>query len=122
MDESDLKIIESLACVRCRTQAQVTQAEDLLRYTCGQDGVRHVLTVRAPGEVEVAADAPDPLAGQTLGPCRVVRRAGSEGGLPLYHGLDVALNQAHAVRVLAGQGAKDREQLQAFIQAGRLAQ
>jgi len=120
MDESDLKIVESLACVRCRTQAQAAQAEDLLRYTCGQDGVRHVLTVRAPGEVEVPAGA-DPLVGQTLGPCRVVRRAGSEGGLPLYHGLDVNLNQPHAVRVLAGESARDRGQLQAFIQAGRMA-
>jgi len=121
MDESDLKILESLACVRCGTHAQVTQGDDLLRYTCGQDGVRHVLTVRAPSEVEVPAGAADPLVGQTLGPCRVVRRAGSEGGLPLYHGLDVALNQPHAVRVLAGQGAHDRDQLQAFIQVGRMA-
>ena len=121
MDDSQLRIVETLACVKCGTPSQIAQAEDLLRYTCPQDGTRHVLTVRAASEVPVDPSAPDPLIGRTMGPSRIICRAGSEGGLPIYHGLDVALNQPLAVRVLMGPGARDREQLQAFVRAGRLA-
>jgi len=120
MDEADHRVVESLSCVRCGGSCQVARAGDLLVFACPQDGTRHVLTVQAPTEVAVER-ADDLLTGKTLGPCRIVKLVGWEGGVPLYQGLDVALDQPHAVRVLRGEPARDKARLQGFVRAGRLA-
>ena len=120
MDELDLRIVESICCVRCGAQCEEEQVGDLLRFTCTEDHTVHLLTVKAPTEaVPPAGD--DPLIGQTLGPCRVVRPAGVEGGLPIYHGLHVSLNHPHIVRAITGEAARDRTRLQDFVQAARFA-
>ena len=120
MDESQLKIVESFPCVRCGAACAVETVGDLLVSRCPDDGVRHILTVSSPQEAGTSGvDAS--LVGQELGPCRVVGPAGFEGGLPLYHGLNVALNQPHAIRVLRGEAARDRAAMQRFVAAGKLA-
>jgi len=116
----DLRIVESICCVRCGAQCEEEQADDLLVYTCPEDNTRHVLTVRAATDVAVDEGA-DPLVGRTLGPCRVVRRAGTEGGVPLYHGLQVALNQPQSVLVISGEAARDRARLEGFVRTSRFA-
>ena len=120
MDDMELRIVESICCVRCGAQCEEEPAGDLLTYTCPEDGTRHVLTVKAPTEVAVVA-GDDPLVGQTLGPCRIVRRAGAEGGLPIYDGLHVSLNHPHTVRVLAGAAARERARLERFVRTSRFA-
>ena len=119
MDASDLRIVETFPCAQCGASCEVARPGDLLVAACPVEGKRYVLTVLAPSEVSVEGD--DPLLGQTLGPCRLVARAGCEGGVPLYQGLDVALNLPRAVLVLHGERAKDRAALQAFVRAGKLA-
>ncbi|MFW6164150.1 MAG: protein kinase domain-containing protein, partial [Planctomycetota bacterium] len=120
MDDLELRIVESICCVRCGAQCETRQTDDLLVYTCPEDGTRHVLTVLAPTEVEVTP-TDDPWLDQTLGPCRIVERAGAEGGLPLYHGLHVALNHPHIVKIAGGETAKDRSALGRFVQTARFA-
>lgn len=107
-------------CVRCGAACSVSNVGDLLIAECPAGDLRYVLTVHAPGDLAAEA-ADDPLLGKTLGPCRLVAPAGFEGGLPLYHALDTALNQPRSVRILAGPAAQNAAQFQAFVRAGKLA-
>jgi len=117
MDEIDLQIVESPCCVRCGAPCEEQRAGDLLVYTCPEDQTRHVLTVAAPTEAAVP-EGEDPLVGTVLGPCRIEGRAGTEGGLPLYHGVHTGLEHPAVVRVLAGEDASAQER---FVAAARFA-
>ncbi|HPD14416.1 MAG TPA: SUMF1/EgtB/PvdO family nonheme iron enzyme [Planctomycetota bacterium] len=110
----------SFECVRCGAVCTASSVGDLLIAECPAGDQRYVLTLHAPGDLATEA-ADDPLIGKTLGPCRLVARAGFEGGLPLYHALDTALNQPRSVRILAGPAAQNAAQFQAFVRAGKLA-
>ncbi len=120
MDEIDLQIVESLRCVRCGAQCEEQRVGDLLVYTCPEDQTRHVLTVAAPTEAAVP-EGEDPLVGTVLGPCRIEGRAGTEGGLPLYHGVHTGLEHPAVVRVLAGEAAQDASTRERFVAAARFA-
>ena len=87
MNEMDLRIVESICCVRCGAQCEEKQAGDLLVYTCPEDKTRHLLTVAALvpyKRVEVAIEVARRL-GRTLeivgtGPQRrELRRAAGPG-------------------------------------------
>ncbi|HUT37533.1 MAG TPA: SUMF1/EgtB/PvdO family nonheme iron enzyme [Planctomycetota bacterium] len=116
----ELRPTDAFPCVRCGAPCAVTRAGDLLIAICPAGDPRYVLTVQAPGD-SVTVQAEDALVGQTLGPCRLVARAGFEGGLPIYQGLDAALNQSRTVRVLTGAAARDRTLWHAFVRTGKLA-
>ncbi|MFP4058188.1 MAG: SUMF1/EgtB/PvdO family nonheme iron enzyme [Candidatus Brocadiia bacterium] len=118
MDESELRIAESLFCVQCGAPCRGRDEGDLLRYTCPQDGRRHALTVRSPAQC-AAGEAP--LAGRAVGSWRLERLAGYEGGLPLYRAAHGQKGTAATVRVLGAEAAKDEGRAEAFIRAGKLA-
>ena len=120
MADYDAVLNESFQCVRCGSPFEVTLTGDLMIATCPAGDLRYVLTYRGPG-AEGDEKAEESLVGRTLGPCRLVARAGYEGGVPIYQGLDIALNQPRTVHVLAGPAAKDRAQLVAFVRTAKLA-
>lgn len=119
MADSGLNQLDAFACPRCGTLCDVKQEGDLLIARCPAGDRHYRLTLHAPSDVAAGGDGP--LVGQTLGPCRLVRRIGSEGGLPLYEGLDPLLGQPRTVRVLSGTQASDQACVQAFVNAGKLA-
>ena len=119
MGADGLEVVESLACVECGSACAVRRRGDLLVARCPRGCRAYALTVAAPEEV--AAEEPDPLIGQTVGPCRVVSRLGWEGGVALYEGLDVALNQRYSLLVLRGEAARDAQRARAFVRSGKLA-
>ena len=119
MADSGLKHSDAFACPRCGSLCDVKQEGDLLIARCPAGDRHYRLTLHAPSDTAAGGDGP--LVGQTLGPCRLVRRIGSEGGLPLYEGLDPLLGQPRTVRVLSGTQASDQARVQAFVNAGKLA-
>ncbi|NQT89541.1 SUMF1/EgtB/PvdO family nonheme iron enzyme, partial [bacterium] len=86
-------------CIDCGMACEIVRAGDVVRFVCPVDGLHHALTVLAPDETGTDGVGPS-REGQTLGPCRIVRAIGWEGGLPLYEGLDAGLGLPRSVSVL----------------------
>ena len=115
-------------CLRCGVPCEGSLSGDLLVAACPTGDLRYAFTVRAPGaaaggaplSLDAASEKPDPLVGRTLGPCRLVARLGTEGGLPLYQGLDTARGEPRAVRVLQGPEAGDAARFNDFVRAAKL--
>ncbi len=120
MASPEMTLPGMFSCLRCGAACEVTRAGDLWVAACPAGDPRCALTVQPPGVLPAEA-GDDPLIGQTLGPCRLVARAGFEGGLPIYQGLDTAHNRSLLVRVLSGAAAKDGAQVEAFARAAKLA-
>ncbi|MBM4042562.1 MAG: hypothetical protein FJ290_29085 [Planctomycetes bacterium] len=120
MAPAEMALPDTFSCPRCGAPCEVTRAGDLWVAACPAGDPRYVLTVQPPGAPPAEAGE-DPLLGQTLGPCRLMARAGFEGGLPIYQGLGTKDSRPSVVRVLSGAAAKDRAQAEAFVRAAKLA-
>ncbi len=119
MPDTQLRLSAGFQCLRCGAPCKAALSGDLLIATCAGGDLRYVFTVRPPGDAPTVAKE-DPLLGQTLGPCRLVARAGTEGGLPIYQGLDTAHNRPCTVRVLHGPAAREEERFRDFVRTAKL--
>jgi len=119
MDGNELEVVEAFPCLECGAECAVGRQGDILLADCPRGCRRYALTVAAPAGAP--QKGPDPLVGQTVGPCRVMARLGVEGGVDLYGGLDVALNQTYSLLVLRGDAARDANRARDFVRMGKLA-